>query len=729
MPRQFGRYEVTGKIGGGGMGVVLRARDPKLGREVAVKVVPSHLRHEPTIEERFRREAMALARISHPAIVRVYDAGVEQEEFLYYVMELLPGVSLETRTCRADDPAPKLPQPFSRKEFFSIFTPMAEALSVIHDAGLIHRDVKPANIIAGIPERGAVLTDFGLAWMAGGAQLTQEGLIVGTGRYMAPEQIRGEPANAACDIYGLGATMWEYITCVVPFAELRGQGLLQGRLAATMPDVRTRVESVPASVAELVARSVALDPADRFPSARALHEALVSVAKPALTPRETPLGRRVSQSGAVAAPPAPWARARRGPLLTGAAVFLLAAAGLLTSRPTAPAPAAAGPGPAIAGAAQVTVGPRGSAPSGTGDTGSPAFVVLAPPGPLSGAAALAASGDCILALWVATKKQLVARLSIDGGQSWRAPGIDGLLPAELGPELALASLDERFYILFIALGGREPAALYCTSTDLECREWSSPVRVGEAENYATRPALSVGKATGATRLLALWKSPTSLTAAWSDPSGRWSEPASLGVTRKLRSYTSLVGNNEGLAVWQEEGEVRILSDVYFARSPGPAAGWSGRMPLELDQAGLDRGFFTSSVDPPHFHLQWTERPLMPGKPLFAVSSTDGGRTWTHPRAVSARGDEARANTLVARGKQLWSVWESAKQDCFLASSSANLGLTWSTPLPLTRRGNRQRLPGLLAREGEALVLLVAKDEAATVVRLRASRGALPASAR
>ena len=185
------RYELLGELGAGGMGQVFRARDLYLGREVAVKVMLDVAAAAAADRQRFLREAEALSRVRHPNLVQLFDHGVEPEG-PYLVMELLEGASLDA----AD--APPLEAALQ----------VADALQAIHEAGLVHRDVKPANVLW-TPGGRAVLLDFGIVRDPDAATLTQEGYVLGTVPYMAPEVLREIRWDPACDWYALGATLYE----------------------------------------------------------------------------------------------------------------------------------------------------------------------------------------------------------------------------------------------------------------------------------------------------------------------------------------------------------------------------------------------------------------------------------------------------------------------------------------------------------------------------------------
>jgi len=211
-PRTIGRYEVLGALGEGGMAQVWRARDPALGREVAIKVVkvdglPQSLRD--TFVERFKNEARAVAMLKHSSIVAVHDTGVDEGLGVYSVYELVKGASLREKLDRARGPLP-------REECVRIVRAVGEALQAAHDAGIVHRDVKPGNIL--IADDGTVkLADFGVARLPD-ASMTREGTFLGTPSYAAPEALKKGAFGPASDIWAFGVVAYETICGRHPFA-------------------------------------------------------------------------------------------------------------------------------------------------------------------------------------------------------------------------------------------------------------------------------------------------------------------------------------------------------------------------------------------------------------------------------------------------------------------------------------------------------------------------------
>jgi eukaryotic-like serine/threonine-protein kinase len=207
---QLGPYKILARIGAGGMGEVYRAHDPRLGRDVAIKVLPERLSHDPQALARFEREAKAVAALSHPNILAIFDVGSEQG-VSYVVMELLEGESLRGRISRG---------PIPWREAVDIGGAVAEALTAAHSKGLTHRDLKPDNVFLTVDQRVKLL-DFGLARWNPDAQTQQnpspatqtlEGTILGTIGYMSPEQVRGQPVDARSDIFSFGCVLFEMVT-------------------------------------------------------------------------------------------------------------------------------------------------------------------------------------------------------------------------------------------------------------------------------------------------------------------------------------------------------------------------------------------------------------------------------------------------------------------------------------------------------------------------------------
>ncbi|MBZ0102646.1 MAG: serine/threonine protein kinase, partial [Thermoanaerobaculia bacterium] len=208
---QVGRYEIVGEIGRGAMGAVWRARDPKLGREVAIKTIAAAMSggdDRAEISARFEREARVAAQLAHPNIVGIYDAGTEGDS-LFLVMELVEGETLGHRLATGRFPA--------AGEALEIAAQAADALSCAHEAGVIHRDIKPANLLIGRDGRVKV-SDFGVAKaVSERTELTRTGMMVGSPAYMAPEQIKGMQLDGRSDLFSLGVVLFEMLCGRKPF--------------------------------------------------------------------------------------------------------------------------------------------------------------------------------------------------------------------------------------------------------------------------------------------------------------------------------------------------------------------------------------------------------------------------------------------------------------------------------------------------------------------------------
>ena len=284
-----GRYEVDRLLGAGGMGSVFLGRDPTLDRPVAIKVVDPELSASRAIRERFLQEARTVARLRHPHIVAVHAAG-EADGLLWFVMEYVEGESLrellEREGCCADGRAR------------SILRDVADALAYAHAQGIVHRDIKPDNILI---ERGtgrAMVTDFGVAraLAAGDSRLTGTGLAVGSPRYMSPEQASGErEVDGRSDVYSLGLVGYEMYTGAPAISATSGPTLILKQITEKPAPLATRVDDVPADVAETIDRALEKDPAARWQSAADMSRALGggTTGETALATRTTAVSRRV----------------------------------------------------------------------------------------------------------------------------------------------------------------------------------------------------------------------------------------------------------------------------------------------------------------------------------------------------------------------------------------------------------------------------------------------------
>jgi len=263
LPGRIGKYEVVSRIGQGGMGVVYSALDPDLGRHVAIKLISGFDAHSPRYDEalsRFRRESRAAAMLSHPNVVNVFDLGriAESEGGApYLVMELVDGDSLEHIIDAGNAPGPQ--------DSLRIMKQVAEALDYAHSAGIVHRDVKPANII--VRRDGVVkLTDFGIARIVND-QVTRTGMMMGTPAYMSPEQIRGEHVDWRSDQFSFAVVAWLMLSeGTLPFEGPTDFSLMQQITTAEPPPLKARSGNYPSGVEQTLLRGLAKRPEERFPT-------------------------------------------------------------------------------------------------------------------------------------------------------------------------------------------------------------------------------------------------------------------------------------------------------------------------------------------------------------------------------------------------------------------------------------------------------------------------------
>jgi serine/threonine protein kinase len=256
---RIGHYEVLQVLGQGGFGIVLQAFDEVLQRVVAVKVLAPEIATTSPARKRFLREARASAAVRHENVVQIY--AVEDHPLPYLVMELIPGETLQQLLDRTG--------PLDVPEILHIGRQIGAGLAAAHETGLIHRDVKPGNIlIEGGPERRAKLTDFGLARATDDASLSQSGLVAGTPLYMAPEQARGETLDHRSDLFSLGSVLYVMCTGHPPFRASGALAVLR-RVCEDRPrPIREIIPETPSWLCDLIARLHAKDPAERFQSAR-----------------------------------------------------------------------------------------------------------------------------------------------------------------------------------------------------------------------------------------------------------------------------------------------------------------------------------------------------------------------------------------------------------------------------------------------------------------------------
>jgi Tol biopolymer transport system component len=333
---RLGPYEIVAALGAGGMGEVYKAKDTRLDRVVAIKVLASHLSASPELQQRFEREARAISSLSHAHICTLYDVG-HQDGVDYLVMEHLEGESLAQRLARG---------PLPPEQVLRLGVEIASALDSAHRQGIVHRDLKPGNVV--LTKSGAKLLDFGLAKIAagpivgtaldgltslpteavGGAPLTTEGTLLGTFQYMAPEQLEGKEADARTDIFAFGAVLYEMATGRPAFAGKSRASLISAIMSSSPAPIASVQPLTPPALERVVRTCMAKEPDDRWQTA---HDVMLQL-------------QWIAEGGSAAGLPAPVAarRARREHLAWAIAAIALIAAGALAFRELArprPAPA------------------------------------------------------------------------------------------------------------------------------------------------------------------------------------------------------------------------------------------------------------------------------------------------------------------------------------------------------------------------------------------------------
>ena len=269
--RKLGNYDILDKLGEGGMGQVWRAKDARLNRSVAVKILPPDVAGDTVRRERFEQEARALGALNHPNIVAVYDIG-QSDGQAYIVSELVEGEALRAVIERG---------PITGRKLLDIATQTADGIAAAHALGIVHRDLKPENIMLSRDGRVKVL-DFGLAKQ--NAPITTEdtatialsspGMVLGTVGYMSPEQVRGEPVDARSDIFSFGCVLYEMASGKQPFGGKSAADVMSAVLREDPPDLDA---SVPPALGAILHRCLEKDPARRFQSAADLAFALRSI--------------------------------------------------------------------------------------------------------------------------------------------------------------------------------------------------------------------------------------------------------------------------------------------------------------------------------------------------------------------------------------------------------------------------------------------------------------------
>jgi serine/threonine protein kinase len=323
LPKKIGRYEVLRLIGEGAMGRVFCAHDPVLGRDVAVKLLRDDLPVPRDVREgllaRMRNEARAAARVAHPNLVTLHDMGEDPQVGLYLVFEYVEGPTLKQRL---------LEGPLSAGDTARLARELGSALTCAHNEGIVHRDVKPENVI--LSRTGGKIADFGIARIPN-STLTHAGGLMGTPAYSAPETFGGKNFSPASDQFSLAALLYE---------ALRGERAFPGddavevaaRIAHDPPERFCAERSLPTEVDDVLVQAMSRSPADRFPTCEALGELLADALAPVITPPPRPMmasssGRMLIQQEQPAAPAPPETRERRwGQVALGASVVTVTAA-------------------------------------------------------------------------------------------------------------------------------------------------------------------------------------------------------------------------------------------------------------------------------------------------------------------------------------------------------------------------------------------------------------------
>jgi TolB-like protein/Tfp pilus assembly protein PilF/predicted Ser/Thr protein kinase len=276
-------FRITAKLGEGGMGVVYQARDTRLGRDVAIKVLPAEFVEDAARLRRFRREARLLAAVSHPGIATIYEIG-EHGEQTFLVMELVTGRTL-AEAIRGGGLPPG--------ELLSLARSLTAAVAAAHERGITHRDLKPTNVML-TPDDGVRVLDFGLARESiaesapeaetlSGQELTDRGSALGTLPYMAPEQVRGERAGPRADVFAIGVVLFESAAGRRPFVGGSNAELASAILRDPAPELTRLASGLPSGFAAIVTRCLEKDPGRRFPSARELHDEIAAISAAAGT--------------------------------------------------------------------------------------------------------------------------------------------------------------------------------------------------------------------------------------------------------------------------------------------------------------------------------------------------------------------------------------------------------------------------------------------------------------
>jgi serine/threonine-protein kinase len=332
----LGNYQIIGKLGEGGMGAVYKAVDSMLHRDVAIKALRPEISAQPDVLERFRSEAVLLAKLNHPSIAQLYSFFNEGGNF-YMVMEFVAGETIE-RVIQQQGA-------MDWRRALKLTMQILDGLGEAHAANILHRDLKPANVML-TPAGKIKLMDFGIAQALGAARMTRQGRIIGTLEYLAPERIQGKPADTRSDLYSVGVMLFEMLSGKLPFQSDSEYELLQMQIQQAPPQLAVTGAQVPAEVEAAMGKALEKDPERRYASTEEFSGALgalLGTPTAAIAPAVAAAVPAVAVAAAAPAVPAPWKTWMAKPVfwLASAGVLVLAAGSIvmstLHSRQPAPA--------------------------------------------------------------------------------------------------------------------------------------------------------------------------------------------------------------------------------------------------------------------------------------------------------------------------------------------------------------------------------------------------------
>lgn len=371
---RIGSFEIVAPVGRGGMGAVYRARHVVMDRDVALKVLLPHFADQPDVVARFEREARAAAKLRHPHIVEIYDAGTA-DGYAFIAMEYLPGGSLQQHVVAQQSAG----RPFNLRQALEAVRQIASALDYAHGKGFVHRDIKPSNIMVGADGR-FVVTDFGIVFAGDATRLTHTASTLGTPAYMSPEQALGQRVDGRSDQYALGVVLYELLTGALPFSADTPLSLMMKHVTEPLQPIGKVNPSIPPAVQHIIERMLAKAPDARFPSMAEVVGAVDAL----LGDRSAPA---VAAPRAGVTPPAVQPARRRVPIaliagLAAVAVILIGVAALLDRGPAGPPDGGATPAVGVT-VSIATTAPPAAVPAVVVTTPAPVAIVttVAPPSP------------------------------------------------------------------------------------------------------------------------------------------------------------------------------------------------------------------------------------------------------------------------------------------------------------------------------------------------------------